>query len=470
LAVDALSRRRHSDPPADADLAAITVCRPAWLEHVQASYLHDSVSRDRLARLSAGDTSEPEFELKEGIIRFRCRIWIGHDVETQRNLVSSLHASAAGGHSGFHATYHRVKRMFAWTGMKQSVQQFVRECTICQQAKTERRPPAGLLQPLDVPGQPWEVITMDFIEGLPRSANHDTILVIVDKFSKYSIFIALKHPFTALDVAKAYMTNVFKTHGLPQAIVSDRDRIFTSALWQELFRLSKTELRLSSSYHPQSDGQTERVNQCLEAYLRCSVHACPGNWFHWLHLAEYWYNTSVHTAHGMTPFQVMFGRLPREFGTIQANQSNIPDLAAWLHEREVIRDLLRQQLLRAQQRMKQQADKHCSEREFAIGDSVYLKLQPYVQTSIARRPHQKLAFRYYGPYTILQRVGQVAYKLNLPASSQIHVVVHVSLLKKAVGPDVLVSPQLPPSINVLQTVRAPAEILAHRLVRRGHTT
>jgi ribosomal protein L21E len=311
---------------------------------------------------------------------------------------------------------------------------------------------------------------MDFIEGLPRSANHDTILVIVDKFSKYSIFLALKHPFTALDVAKAYMLHVFKTHGLPQAIASDRDRIFTSALWQELFRLSKTELRLSSSYHPQSDGQTERVNQCLEAYLRCSVHACPGNWFHWLHLAEYWYNTSIHTAHGMTPFQVMFGRLPREFGTIQANQSNIPDLAAWLHEREVIRDLLRQQLLRAQQRMKQQADKHRSEREFAVGDSVYLKLQPYVQTSIARRPHQKLAFRYYGPYTILQRVGQVAYKLNLPASSQIHAVVHVSLLKKAVGPDVLVSPQLPPSINVLQTVRAPAEILAHRLVRRGKTT
>jgi hypothetical protein len=250
LAVDALSRRHHSDPPEDADLAAITVCRPAWLEHVQASYLQDSVSRDRLARLSGGDKSEPEFEIKEGIIRFRGHIWIGHDVKTQCNLVSSLHASAAGGHSGFHATYHRVKRMFAWTGMKQSVQQFVRECTICQQAKTERRPPAGLLQPLDVPGQPWEVITMDFIEGLPQSAMHNTILVIVDKFSKYSIFIALKHPFTALDVAKAYMTNIFKTHGLPQAIISDRDRIFTSALWQELFRLSKTELRLSSSYHP----------------------------------------------------------------------------------------------------------------------------------------------------------------------------------------------------------------------------
>jgi transposase InsO family protein len=108
---------------------------------------------------------------------------------------------------------------------------------------------------------------MDFIEGLPRSANHDTILVIFDKFSKFSHFIALKHPFTALQVAKAYMATCFTIHGLPQAIVSDRDRIFTSTLWQELFKLAQTELRMSSSYHPQSDGQTERVNQCLEAYV-----------------------------------------------------------------------------------------------------------------------------------------------------------------------------------------------------------
>jgi hypothetical protein len=102
----------------------------------------------------------------------------------------------------------------------------------------------------------------------------------------------------------------------------------------------KIELRLSSSYRPQSDGQTERVNQCLEMYLRCAVHACPTTWFHWLHLAEYWYNTSVHTAHGVTPFQVMFGRLPLEFGTVQVDQCTVTDLAAWLREREIMRVFL----------------------------------------------------------------------------------------------------------------------------------
>jgi hypothetical protein len=158
------------------------------------------------------NTSLSGFELKEGLVRFRGRFWIGNDMETQLQLVKYLHNSAVGGHSRFHATYHRVKRLFAWTCMKQLVQKVLRECATCQQAKTERCPPAGLLQPLDVPGQPREVITLNFIEGLPRSANYDTIFVLVDKFSKY------KH-FTALDVAKEYMANIFKIHGLPQAIV-----------------------------------------------------------------------------------------------------------------------------------------------------------------------------------------------------------------------------------------------------------
>jgi ribosomal protein L21E len=302
---------------------------------------------------------------------------------------------------------------------------------------------------------------MDFIEGLPRSANHDTILVIFDKFSKFSHFIALKHPFTALQVAKAYMATCFTIHGLPQAIVSDRDRIFTSTLWQELFKLAQTELRMSSSYHPQSDGQTERVNQCLEAYLRCAVHACPTNWFHWLHLAQYWYNTSVHTAHGLTPFQVMFDRLPREFGTLQVDQTTVTDLAAWLKERDIMRELLKQQLFRAQQRMKSQADKHRTEREFVVGDRVFLKLQPYIQTSVAHRPNQKLAFR---------KVGSVAYKLDLPEGSRIHSVVHVSLLKKAIRSSTPVSTQLPPTIDILHSVQAPVQVLAHRLVKRGNIT
>jgi hypothetical protein len=138
-----------------------------------------------------------------------------------------------------------------------------------------------------VPKFAWQVINLDFIEGLPSSQHFNCILVVVDKFSKFAHFVPLKHQFTAYQIAMAFMDNIFKLHGLPEAIISDRDHIFTSSLWQELFKLTQTKLKMSTSYHPQTDGQTERVNQCLEGYLRCFVHACPTHWKKWLSLAEF---------------------------------------------------------------------------------------------------------------------------------------------------------------------------------------
>lgn len=240
-----------------------------------------------MARLALDPQSEKDFTLQDGVIKYQGRIWLGIEPEIQKNLIAALHDSAAGGHSGFHATYNRVRRLFAWKGVKDMVKQFVRQCETCQKAKTERIYPAGLLQPLPIPKRPWAVISLDFIEGLPKSRGFDVILVIVDKFSKYGHFLPMKHPYTTLSVAMAFMHNIFKLHGMPLAIISDRDRVFTSNLWQEMFKLAQTQLRMSSSYHPQTDGQTERVNQCLETYLRCSVHACPKNWYKWLFLAEY---------------------------------------------------------------------------------------------------------------------------------------------------------------------------------------
>jgi len=119
---------------------------------------------------------------------------------------------------------------------------------------------------------------MDFVEGLPCSEHLDTILVVVDKYSKFAHFIPLRHPFTALSVAKAFMSHVYKLHGMPSSIISDRDKVFTNNLWRELFGLAGIQLRMSSAYHPQTDGQMERVNQCMETYLRCFVHACPSKW------------------------------------------------------------------------------------------------------------------------------------------------------------------------------------------------
>lgn len=146
-------------------------------------------------------------------------------------MLQAVHSSGVGGHSGVTATYHRVKKIFHWPGMKKSIQNYVASCAVCQQAKVEHMKQPGLLKPLPVPDQAWQTICLDFVEGLPKSNRFYTIMVVVDKFSKYGHFIPLAHPFTALLVAQAFMDNIYKLHGLPEHIISDRDRIFTSALW-----------------------------------------------------------------------------------------------------------------------------------------------------------------------------------------------------------------------------------------------
>lgn len=172
---------------------------------------------------------------------------------------------------------------------------------------------------------------------------------------------------------------------MPQSIVSDRGKIFTSTFWQHLFALTNTQLCMSSAYHPQSDGQTERVNQCLETFLRCLVHAFPQQRKKWLALAKFWYNTSWHSAINKSPFEVLYGHSPRHFGVTNDKVCPVPELSEWLQEREHMNQLVKQHLLRAQQRMKKHADMKRTERSFQVGDMVFLKLQPYVQSYVVSK-------------------------------------------------------------------------------------
>lgn len=215
---------------------------------------------------------------------------------------------------------------------------------------------------------------------------------------------------------------------------------------------------MSSSYHPQTDGQTERLNQCLEGFLRYSVHSAPKKWATWLPLAEFGYN--YHSALGKTPFEVLYGHPPRHFGIVDCHTCESPDLAEWFANRDKMTQIL-QQLVRSRQRMKAQADKNRSERHFEVGDHVYLKLQPYVQSSLALRSNQKLSFQFFGPYTVLRRVGEVAYQLDLPPMSHIHDVVHVSQLKKYIPPKT----QVYTDLSLIRTADCPT--LVPTLVKKG---
>jgi hypothetical protein len=309
--------------------------------------------------------------------------------------------------------------------------------------------------------------TMDFIDGLPQSRQYNCILVVVDKLSKYAHFIPLAHPYTASTVADLFVNTVYRLHGMPLSIVSDRDPVFTSAFWQCVFRTTGTQLRLSTANHPETDGQTERVNQSLECYLRCFTSAHSKKWSQWLGLCEFWYNTNWHSSLGKSPFEVIYGRQPRYFG-VTASSSILPgDIQNWLQERQLVIASARHHLLRMQQRMKHQADKHRSERTFSVGEQVFLKLQPYLQTSVVRRPNHKLAYKFFGPFRILERIGAVAYKLALPEHSRVHPVFHVSQLKKCLGPGQQVQSPHPPPDNSFQI---PLQVLQRRVRQKGLRT
>lgn len=379
---------------------------------------------------------------------------MGNSVNTRKQILETLHASALGGHSGQSGSIKRISSVFYWPHMKNDIIQFVQQCPTCQRTKHENLPYPGLLQPLPIPERPWLHINMDFVGGLPISEHCDTILVVVDRLTKMGHFMAVAHPFSAKDIAQVFLDSILKLHGMPATIVSDRDKVFTSLFWKELFNLLGTTLHYSTAYHPQTDGQSERLIQCLEAYLRSMCADRPSSWILWLPLAEWWYNTNFHTGIKMTPYEACYGYKPIPIPLGDLCEALIPAVSNMVKDRQAMVRLLHDHLAQAQNRMKQYADLNRTERHFDVGDWVYVKLQPYRQQSVELRSQLKLSSKFFGPYLILEKIGEVAYRLQLPEGSRIHPIFHVSRLKRHVGEVPNMMPELP-------VVNEGAEIIAY---------
>lgn len=277
----------------------------------------------------------------------------------------------------------------------------------------------------------------------------------------------MSNPYSVQSFVQAFMDNIFKIHGMPIVIISDRDRIFTSNLYKEIFRRMGVELRMSTAYHPQTDGQSERVNQCLEAYLRATVFQEPKHWMKWLPLAEFWYNTSYHTSLKLTPFEALYGYKPPQIGESAILNHNCPEEQLTSQDRTLILTNMKDNLNKAHQRMKHYADLHHSERTLDVGDMVYIKIQPYRQYAFGLRGSLKLRSKFYGPYQVLQRIGTRSYKLHLPEGVRMHPVFHVSQLKQHIGLNAVPLPHVPLVTEDGHIKTVPSAVLNRRVIQRN---
>ena len=266
---------------------------------------------------------------------------------------------------------------------------------------------------------------MDFVTNLPEVQGFDSVLVVVDRFSKMAHFLPCSKTISSEGLADLVMREVFRLHGLLDNIVSDRGPQFIARFWQRLLELLKIKQSLSSGYHPESDGQTERTIQTLEQYLRCFVNYQQDDWLTLLPLAEFSYNNSKHASTGVSPFFALTGQHPRwSFNDFSTSVN--PSAEDRLQRLQSVQAALRQHLLEAQDHQKKAADRYRQASPiYHIGDQVWL-LRRNIQTT---RPCNKFDYQRLGPFPVSAQINEVAYRLELPSSMHIHPVFHVSLLE-----------------------------------------
>lgn len=264
IVANALSRVPH---PEASQYWLLSIPHFIFLDTLRQHFTTSAPFQAMLHQVTSDPSSHLEFALRDGLLFFNNRIWLEPDNPFVDTLIDEFHSTPIGGHLGFAKTLHRVQASFHWNTLSRDVKRFIRQCPTCQQVKYETKRPAGLLQPLPISSSPWQDLSLDFITGLPPSRGYTTILVVVDRFTKGAHFGALPDRYTAHKVALLFFDIVAKHHGFPRSLISDRDPIFVGHFWRDLFQLSGTKLCMSTSYHPQTDGQTEVLNRTLEQYL-----------------------------------------------------------------------------------------------------------------------------------------------------------------------------------------------------------
>jgi hypothetical protein len=411
-------------------------------------------------------SNRQSLQLKNGIWWHGKRIALPDYQNLRQWVLQEFHDSKYAGHLRIHKTIENIRRCYWWPSMNEHIKKYIKTCASCQRNKSDTKKTSGLLQPLPIPTRPWSSISMDLITDLPlTSCGHDAIIVVVDRLTKLAHFIPCTTKCSALDVAKMFHDNIFRLHGIPKEIISDRDPRFTSKFWEQLCHHLGTQRNMSTPYHPQSDGQTERMNRVLEEMLRHFVTPYQTDWVSHLTNCEFAINNAVQESTGFSPFYLTYGYHPLTPATM-LNPSHVP-AADELH-RQITQDLeqAKLHLEAARKRQKYYYDLERRTSTYEVGQHVLLSTAN-VGLYCAGSP--KLLPRYIGPFKILKRIGEMAYKLDIPVTLKIHNVFHVSRLKTFRADTRVQTPPLPITIdgNLEYEVE---KVYGHRDVKVGNRT
>ena len=348
------------------------------------------------------------------------RMYVPDDDSLRMHIISSHHDSPIAGHPGYQKTQELIERQYYWPGLASSVRTYVAQCDHCACFKGSNTKPAGSAVPLQPSTMPWVDVSADFITDLPLSNGFDSILTVVDRFSKETEFIPCNKTATALDTTKLYLFHIWKDHGLPRTIVSDRGPQFASQVMTDLCKRLSILPKLSTAHHPQTDGQTEVMNREVQQYLQLFCAEEQESWLDWLGLAQFTINNCQHSATKFSPFQLTWTYIPRM--GVEHCASKAPAAVEFTDCLSRAYD----NLVKAHSRILTQTNRsHLDAPLYSVRDRVWLS------TDNLRLPHAswKLSERWLGPYSITKLIGTNAVKLRLPHSMRIHPVVNISHVK-----------------------------------------